>query len=109
MNSPHQPHVPGDAPDSQAMAVQQNHWGRPRSWICVAVMIIGFIVAGFGLTQDSPWPWVIGGGAAFVIGGIAALLLGITRDVVVDDLQVNRAYRKGPPAPPSEEDSVEER
>ncbi|WP_393916299.1 hypothetical protein [Halostreptopolyspora alba] len=60
------------------------HLGRWRSWLWVAIMIAGFTTAGVGLTLGPSWNLVIGGTAAFVLSGIAALATGIMADVTLD-------------------------
>ncbi|MEU5865100.1 MULTISPECIES: HGxxPAAW family protein [unclassified Nonomuraea] len=60
-----------------------NHGGRASSWLAVTVMVVGTIVAGFGLTADN-WTLVWVGAGAFVVGGILALVFDIFTDVVID-------------------------
>lgn len=62
-----------------------SHAGRPKSWVAVAIIFVGFVVGGFGITMGPDWV-VFGVGAAItVIGGIIALAVDIMTDVVVDD------------------------
>lgn len=60
-----------------------SHGGRPSSWLSVAVMLVGTIVAGFGLTASN-WMLVWIGAGLFVVGGILALVFDIFTDVVID-------------------------
>nr|WP_226899015.1 hypothetical protein [Nonomuraea phyllanthi] len=49
----------------------------------MTVMLVGTVVAGFGLTADN-WMLVWIGAGVFVVGGILALVFNITTDVVID-------------------------
>lgn len=61
-----------------------SHAGRPKSWVAVSIIFVGFIVGGVGITMGPDWV-VFGIGAALtVIGGIAALAVDIMSDVVLD-------------------------
>lgn len=60
-----------------------SHGGRASSWLSVTVMLVGTVVAGFGLTADN-WMLVWIGAGVFVVGGILALVFNITTDVVID-------------------------
>ncbi|MER6505223.1 HGxxPAAW family protein [Nonomuraea sp. NPDC001636] len=60
-----------------------SHGGRASSWLAVTVMVVGTIVAGFGLTADN-WTLVWIGAGLFVVGGILALVFDIFTDVVID-------------------------
>ncbi|MEV4107647.1 HGxxPAAW family protein [Nonomuraea sp. NPDC049695] len=60
-----------------------SHGGRASSWLAVTVMIVGTVVAGFGLTASN-WMFVWVGAGVFVVGGILALVFNITTDVVID-------------------------
>ncbi|MFI7417401.1 HGxxPAAW family protein [Nonomuraea sp. NPDC049684] len=60
-----------------------SHGGRASSWLAVTVMVVGTIVAGFGLTADN-WTLVWVGAGVFVVGGILALVFDIFTDVVID-------------------------
>lgn len=60
-----------------------SHGGRASSWLAVTVMVVGFIVSGFGLTADN-WTLVWVGAGVFVVGGILALVFDIFTDVVID-------------------------
>ncbi|MER6580120.1 HGxxPAAW family protein [Nonomuraea sp. NPDC001023] len=60
-----------------------SHGGRASSWLAVTVMVVGTIVAGFGLTADN-WTLVWVGAGMFVVGGILALVFDIFTDVVID-------------------------
>ncbi|GAA3241785.1 HGxxPAAW family protein [Nonomuraea helvata] len=60
-----------------------SHGGRASSWLAVTVMIVGTVVAGFGMTAAN-WMLVWVGAGVFVVGGILALVFNITTDVVID-------------------------
>ncbi|MEU8248169.1 HGxxPAAW family protein [Nonomuraea sp. NPDC048916] len=60
-----------------------SHGGRASSWLAVTVMLIAFIVGGFGLTMAS-WTLIWIGVGLLVVGGIMALVFDIFTDVVVD-------------------------
>ncbi|MGI5283788.1 HGxxPAAW family protein [Nonomuraea polychroma] len=60
-----------------------SHGGRASSWLAVTIMIVGFTVAGFGLTATS-WTLIWVGVGVFVVGGILALVFDIFTDVVID-------------------------
>jgi hypothetical protein len=60
-----------------------SHVGRPRSWVAVGVMLVGFIVGGIGLVAGPSWPLFWAGVAIAAIGGVLALAVGIFTDVVV--------------------------
>ncbi|GGT97212.1 HGxxPAAW family protein [Actinomadura citrea] len=62
-----------------------SHAGRPKSWVAVAIIFIGFAIGGVGITLGPDWV-VFGVGAALVaIGGVIALAVDIMTDVVVDE------------------------
>ncbi|HEY8482653.1 MAG TPA: HGxxPAAW family protein [Spirillospora sp.] len=62
-----------------------SHAGRPKSWVAVSIILVGFIVGGVGLTRGPDWV-VFGAGAALVVlGGIVALAVDIMSDVIVDE------------------------
>ncbi|HEX4815959.1 MAG TPA: HGxxPAAW family protein, partial [Nonomuraea sp.] len=60
-----------------------SHGGRASSWLAVTIMLVGFTVAGFGLTAAN-WTLVWVGAGVFVVGGILALVFDIFTDVVID-------------------------
>ncbi|MFG1703571.1 HGxxPAAW family protein [Nonomuraea sp. M3C6] len=60
-----------------------SHGGRASSWLAVTVMVVGTIVAGFGLTAAS-WTLVWIGAGVFVVGAVLALVFDIVTDVVID-------------------------
>jgi hypothetical protein len=62
-----------------------SHAGRPKSWIAVAIIFVGFLVGGVGLTIGPDWIVFGAGAAVAVIGGIIALAVDIMTDVVVDE------------------------
>lgn len=100
MNSRSRPAVAGDAPDSTAMADQPDHWGRPRSWACIIIMIVGFAGAGVALTVGPAWPWVAAGIAVFAVGGVASIVLHVNRDSVIDDSHINAVHQGNRPVEP---------
>ncbi|QKW36005.1 hypothetical protein HUT06_19810 [Actinomadura sp. NAK00032] len=62
-----------------------SHAGRPKSWVAVVIIFVGFVVGGVGITLGPDWI-VFGAGAAIaVVGGIVALAVDIMTDVIVDD------------------------
>ncbi|MGP4025497.1 HGxxPAAW family protein [Actinomadura sp. 3N407] len=62
-----------------------SHAGRPKSWVAVTIIFIGFVVGGVGIVMGPDWI-VFGVGAALVaIGGVFALAVDIMTDVVVDE------------------------
>ncbi|NVI90868.1 HGxxPAAW family protein [Actinomadura sp. BRA 177] len=62
-----------------------SHAGRPKSWVAVAIIFVGFIVGGVGIVIGPDWI-VFGVGAALIaVGGIVALAVDIMTDVIVDD------------------------
>lgn len=64
------------------------HGGRPRSWLAVIVMIIGFGVSGVALCIGPSWTTFWAGAGIVVVGGILALIVDIWNDVVVDPPRV---------------------
>ncbi|MEV6031538.1 HGxxPAAW family protein [Nonomuraea sp. NPDC052116] len=60
-----------------------SHAGRASSWLAVTVMLVGTVVAGFGLTAAN-WTLVWIGAGVFVVGGVLALVFDIFTDVVID-------------------------
>ncbi|TYB41785.1 HGxxPAAW family protein [Actinomadura chibensis] len=62
-----------------------SHAGRPKSWVAVAIIFVGFVVGGFGITLGPDWV-VFGVGAGIAaLGAIIALAVDIMTDVVVDE------------------------
>ncbi|RKS73703.1 hypothetical protein BZB76_4406 [Actinomadura pelletieri DSM 43383] len=62
-----------------------SHAGRPKSWVAVTIIFVGFIIGGVGITLGPNWA-IFGAGAALaVLGGIVALAVDIMTDVVVDE------------------------
>jgi hypothetical protein len=59
------------------------HTGRPSSWVAVAVIFIGFAVAGLSLPMGPNWLvfWV--GAGIVALGGALALVVDIMSDVVL--------------------------
>ncbi|MEU5993404.1 HGxxPAAW family protein [Spirillospora sp. NPDC047418] len=61
-----------------------SHAGRPKSWVAVAIIFVGFVVGGVGITLGPDWVVTGIGAAVIVIGGIFALAVDIMSDVVAD-------------------------
>ena len=64
------------------------HSGRPRSWLAVAIMLIGFLVGGLALVFGPSWVLFWVGVAVVAGGGAVGLAVGIFQDVVMDDPRV---------------------
>lgn len=62
-----------------------SHAGRPKSWVAVAIIFVGFVVGGVGITLGPDWIVFGVGSAVVVIGGIIALAVDIMSDVVADE------------------------
>lgn len=71
-------HGAADSPYSNS------HAGRPKSWLAVIIMVIGFCVSGVAMCFGPAWTafWI--GAAIIVVGGVLALVADIWNDVVVD-------------------------
>lgn len=65
-----------------------SHGGRPKSWLAVIIMIVGFCVSGVALCLGPSWTMFWVGAAVIVVGGILALVADIWNDVVVDPPRV---------------------
>ncbi|XRQ14674.1 HGxxPAAW family protein [Actinomadura welshii] len=62
-----------------------SHAGRPKSWVAVSIIFVGFVIGGVGITLGPDWV-VFGIGAALIaVGGIVALAVDIMTDVVIDE------------------------
>ncbi|MFB4319302.1 HGxxPAAW family protein [Actinomadura sp. 21ATH] len=61
-----------------------SHAGRPKSWIAVAVIFIGFTVSGVALCLGPNWPMFWAGAGVIALGGVLALIVDIMSDVVTD-------------------------
>ena len=48
--------------------VHEAHHGRPASWVCTSVVIVGFIVGGIALVPHPTW-WLFWTGAGIVVIG----------------------------------------
>jgi len=59
---------------------EKHSTGRVTSWIAVTVIVIGFIVGGFGLILGPSWVLFWVGVGIVVAGGIYALAVGIMED-----------------------------
>ncbi|MFC6886008.1 MULTISPECIES: HGxxPAAW family protein [Actinomadura] len=62
-----------------------SHAGRPKSWVAVVIIAIGFVVGGIALCVGPNWPMFWGGAGIIVLGGIVAFAVDIMSDVIVDD------------------------
>jgi hypothetical protein len=63
------------------------HTGRPSSWVAVAVIFIGFAVAGLALPLGPSWLFFWIGAGIVVLGGVLALVVDIMSDVVLAERQ----------------------
>jgi hypothetical protein len=60
--------------------VHQAHHGRPISWVCVVIILVGFLAGGLGLVIGPTW-WLFWTGIGLAgLGGILALGTGIFND-----------------------------
>ncbi len=48
--------------------VHEAHHGRPASWVCTSVVIVGFIIGGIALVPHPTW-WLFWTGAGIVVIG----------------------------------------
>lgn len=64
-----------------------SHAGRPKSWVAVAIIFIGFVVGGAALVMGPNWVLFGAGAAIIAVGGVIALAVDIMSDVVADDPQ----------------------
>jgi hypothetical protein len=48
--------------------VHEAHHGRPASWVCTSVVIVGFIIGGVALVPHPTW-WLFWTGAGIVVIG----------------------------------------
>jgi hypothetical protein len=62
-----------------------SHAGRPKSWVAVAVIFIGFTVGGVALCLGPNWPMFWAGAAIVVLGGVLSFVVDIMSDVIVDE------------------------
>jgi hypothetical protein len=46
------------------------HHGRPASWVCTALVIVGFVIGGVGMVPHPHWVVIWIGAAVVVVGGI---------------------------------------
>lgn len=65
-----------------------SHAGRPKSWVAVSIIFIGFVIGGVGIVMGPDWIVFGIGAAVTVLGGIIALAVDIMTDVVVDEPRV---------------------
>jgi hypothetical protein len=61
-----------------------SHGGRAKSWLAVAVILLGFVTGGIALTSGPNWPVVWVGAGIIAVGGIIALAVDIFSDVIID-------------------------
>ncbi|WP_131742765.1 HGxxPAAW family protein [Actinomadura roseirufa] len=62
-----------------------SHAGRPKSWVAVAIIFIGFAIGGAALVMGPNWI-VFGAGAAVIaLGCVIGWAVDIMTDVVVDE------------------------
>jgi hypothetical protein len=59
------------------------HAGRPSSWVAVAVIFIGFAVAGLALPLGPSWLLFWIGAGIVALGGVLALVVDIMSDVAI--------------------------
>ncbi|TDC45800.1 hypothetical protein E1281_29455 [Actinomadura sp. KC345] len=64
-----------------------HHAGRPKSWVAVSIIFIGFTIGGAGIVMGPDWIVFGIGAAVTVLGGIVALAVDIMADVVIDEPQ----------------------
>ncbi|GAA2402616.1 hypothetical protein GCM10010191_07680 [Actinomadura vinacea] len=62
-----------------------SHAGRPKSWVAVAVIFIGFTVGGVALCVGPNWPMFWAGAGIIALGGVLSWIVDIMSDVIVDD------------------------
>lgn len=62
-----------------------SHAGRPKSWVAVAIIFIGFAIGGVAITMGPNWI-VFGVGAAVIaLGCVVGWAVDIMTDVIVDE------------------------
>ncbi|GAB3654174.1 hypothetical protein GCM10027589_12710 [Actinocorallia lasiicapitis] len=62
-----------------------SHAGRPRSWVGVGVVFLGFLLGGIALVTGPLWILFWIGVAVAVLGGLGMLLGGVFNDVVLSE------------------------
>lgn len=67
---------------------EMSHGGRPKSWLSVGVIIIGFTLGGVALCLGPNWPLFWTGAAIVVVGGVMVMAFGVFSDVIVDEPRV---------------------
>ncbi|MFD0854760.1 HGxxPAAW family protein [Actinomadura adrarensis] len=65
------------------MSSSGSHAGRPKSWVAVSVIFVGFTLGGVALCIGPNWPLVIAGAVIIAVGGLLALVVDIMSDVVL--------------------------
>ncbi len=73
-----------DEHEGHAFVASGSHAGRPKSWLAVTVILLGFIIGGVGLCLGPNWFMVWGGVVVAALGGILALVFDVFSDVIVD-------------------------
>lgn len=65
-----------------------SHAGRPRSWVAVSIIFVGFLAGGVALVLGPSWPLFWAGVAVVVVGGFLTVAVGTFADVVLDKPRV---------------------
>ena len=73
-----------------------SHAGRPKSWVAVSIIFIGFVIGGVAVTLGPNWVMFGIGAAVIAIGGIIALAVDIMADVVVDEPRAVALFGRPP-------------
>ncbi len=58
----------GQAALARTTEPHEAHHGRPASWVATCIIVVGFIVGGFGLVTGPTW-WLFWTGAGIVVLG----------------------------------------
>lgn len=62
-----------------------SHAGRPKSWVAVSIIFIGFVIGGVAMVMGPSWILFWAGAAVIVIGCAVAWAVDVMTDVIVDD------------------------
>jgi hypothetical protein len=62
-----------------------SHAGRPKSWLAVTVVFVGFVVGGAALVLGPNWIMFWGGMGIIALGAVLCWAVDIMTDVIVDD------------------------
>ncbi|WP_344835511.1 HGxxPAAW family protein [Actinocorallia longicatena] len=81
------------------MSESQSHGGRPKSWLGVGVVFLGFLLGGIGLVAGPAWILFWVGVAIAVVGGVFMLATGIFEDVVLAEPVQQASGEDDPDAP----------